>query len=161
VCPAIMAGMPSMKARLQNDLTAAMRAREELTVSTLRLVLAAVMNAEVAGPQAVTLTDDQVLDVLRVEAKKRTEAAEIYESAGRNESAATERAELRIIEGYLPAAMADDELDAIVGEEVARAASNGTEGPKAMGTVIKAVRERVGSAADGSRIASSVKRTLG
>jgi uncharacterized protein YqeY len=147
----------SLKERLQADLTAAMKSRDELVTSTLRMARAAVLNAEVAGSAAVELTDDQVVDVLRAEAKKRAEAAELYAAAGRAESAAKERAEREIIERYLPAAMSDTELEAVVAEEIARAAAAGITGPKAMGAVIKAVRERVGAGADGARIAAAVK----
>jgi uncharacterized protein YqeY len=150
----------TIKSRLQTDLTASMKARDELTTSTLRMLRAAITNAEVAGTEAIDLTDDQAIAVLQSEAKKRAEAAEIYERAGRAESAAKERAELTVIERYLPAAMSDEELQAIVAEEVAGAAASGAEGQRAMGQVIKAVRERVGAAADGSRIAAMVKTTL-
>jgi len=150
----------SIKSRLQADLTASMKARDELTTSTIRMLRAAITNAEVAGSEAIELTDDQVIAVLQSEAKKRTEAADVYEQAGRAESAAKERAELVVIERYLPAAMGDDELQAIVTEEVAKAAASGAEGQRAMGQVIKAVRERAGAAADGSRIAAMVKSAL-
>jgi uncharacterized protein YqeY len=150
----------SIKNRLQADLTASMKARDELTTSTIRMLRAAITNAEVAGSEAIELTDDQAIAVLQSEAKKRTEAADVYEQAGRPESAAKERAELLVIERYLPAAMDDAELQAIVSEEVAKAGASGAEGPRAMGQVIKAVRERVGAAADGSRIAAMVKSAL-
>ena len=150
----------TLKTRLQVDLTAAMKARDELTTSTLRMLRAAVTNAEVAGDVAVELSDDQAIAVLQSEAKKRAEAAEVYEQAGRADSAAKERAELAVIERYLPAAMGDAELKAIVDEEIAAASASGVEGPRAMGQVIKAVRERAGAAADGSRIAAMVKSAL-
>ena len=150
----------SIKTRLQADLTASMRARDELTTSTLRMLRAAITNAEVAGAEAIELTDDQTIAVLQSEAKKRAEAAEIYEQAGRAETAAKERAELAVIERYLPAAMDEAELQAIMTEEVANAAASGAEGQRAMGQVIKAVRERVGAGADGSRIAAMVKSAL-
>jgi uncharacterized protein YqeY len=146
--------------QLQQDLTAAMKARDEVATSTLRMVRAALMNAAVAGAEAIELGDDQVVDVLRSEAKKRTEAAEVYAGAGRTESAAKELAERSVIERYLPAAMGDDELNAIVAEEIARAAAAGTTGAKGTGVVIKAVRERVGTGADGARIAAAVKASL-
>ncbi len=152
--------MSSVKAQLQTDLTAAMKARDEVATSTLRMLRAAITNAEVAGDAAVDLTDEQAIAVLQSEAKKRTESAEIYAEAGRDEQAAKERAELEIIERYLPAAMGDDELEAIVDEEIAAAAANGAEGGKAMGMVIKAVRERAGASADGGRIAALVKSKL-
>lgn len=150
-----------LKSRLQNDLTDAMKSGDELVKSTLRMMLAAVMNAEVAGKQAVTLDDDQIVNVLRAEAKKRAESAELYEQAGRTELAVKERNEIAIVERYLPAAMDESALRAIVDEEVAKAAASGATGPKAMGGVIKAVRERVGASADGSAIAAAVKAALG
>lgn len=137
-----------------------MKARDGVVTATLRMVLAAVTTAEVAGDVAVELSDDEVLAVLGAEAKKRSEAAEVYAQAGRAESAARELAELAVIERYLPAAMSDAELEAIVAEEVAAAAAAGAEGGRAMGVVIKAVRERAGAAADGGRIAAAVKAKL-
>jgi uncharacterized protein YqeY len=153
--------MSTLKETLKTDLTTAMKARDEATVSTLRMVIAAVMNAEVAGDSAVVLTDDQVMAVLLAEGKKRTEAAQIYADAGRAEAAAKERSEFAIIERYLPAAMSDDELNAIVAQEAAKAAEAGATGGKAMGAVVKAVRERVGTGADGSRVSTAVKAILG
>ena len=108
----------SVTSRLQTDLTAAMKSRDELATSTLRMLRAAVMNAQVAGDTAVELTDEQAIAVLQSEAKKRAESAQVYEDAGRVESAAKERAEIEIIERYLPAAMGDDELETIVDEEI-------------------------------------------
>ena len=153
--------MSDLKSRLQSDLNAAMKARNETVVSTLRMAIAAVRNAEVAGDEAVELDDDQVTAVLQSEAKKRTEAAEIYEQSGRAESAAKERAELAVLEAYLPAAIGDDELATIVAEEVAAAAAAGNTGGKAMGVVVKAVRARAGAGVDGGKVAALVKAALG
>jgi uncharacterized protein YqeY len=141
-------------------MTAAMKAREELKKSTLRMALSAITNAEVAGTEAVELNDEQVIKVLQAEAKKRMESAEVYEQNGRADAAAQEKAEAEVLMAYLPAAMSDDELGAIVAEEVATAAGNGNTGMKAMGAVVKAVRERAGSSADGSKIADLVKAAL-
>ena len=151
--------MGTLKDQLQQDLTVAMKARDELTVSTLRMVRAAIMNAEVAGQQAVALTDEQELAVLRSEAKKRAESAAIYAQAGRDEAAAKERAEQAVIEQYLPAAADVGDLTVIIDEEVIAAAAAGHTGPKAMGAVIKAVRERA-PGADGSTVAALVKAAL-
>ena len=150
----------TIKSRLQADLTTAMKSRDEVAVSTLRMVRAAITNAEVAGDEAIELSDDQTITVLQSEAKKRAESAQVYDDAGRAEQAALERAELEVIERYLPAALGDDELTAIVDEEIANAAAAGAEGGKAMGMVIKAVRGRAGAAADGGRIAALVKSKL-
>jgi len=150
----------TIKGRLQADLTTAMKARDEVAMSTLRMLRAAITNAEVAGDEAIELSDDQTIAVLQSEAKKRAESAQVYDDAGRTEQAAQERAELEVIERYLPAAMGDDELAAIVDEEIANAAASGAEGGKAMGMVIKAVRERAGARADGGRVAAMVKSKL-
>jgi len=149
-----------LKSRIQADINEALRSGDELLKSTLRMALAAIMNAEVAGAQAVVLTDDQIINLLRSEVKKRAESAEIYAAAGRTELATKETQEMVIIETYLPAAMDAAALASIVAEEVANAAANGQEGPRAMGAVIKAVKERVGAQADGSAIAAAVKSAL-
>ena len=149
-----------LKSRIQADINEALRSGNELLKSTLRMALAAIMNAEVAGAQAVVLTDDQIINLLRSEVKKRAESAEIYAAAGRTELATKETQEMVIIETYLPAAMDAVALASIVAEEVANAAANGQEGARAMGAVIKAVKERVGAQADGSAIAAAVKSAL-
>lgn len=149
-----------LKSRIQGDINEALRSGDELLKSTLRMALAAIMNAEVAGAQATVLTDDQIINLLRSEVKKRAESAEIYAAAGRTELATKETQEMAIIELYLPAAMDAAALASIVAQEVANAAANGQEGPRAMGAVIKAVKERVGAQADGSAIAAAVKSAL-
>ena len=146
--------------QLRTDLNTAMKDRDQLKTSTIRMVLSAVQVASVAGDEAAELTDAEVTAVLRSEAKRRTEAAELYENAGRTEQAASERNELAVIEEYLPAAMDDATLQGIVDEEIAVARKAGAEGPKAMGQVIKAVKDRVGDGADGGRIAGVVKASL-
>ena len=146
--------------QLRTDLNTAMKDRDQLKTSTIRMVLSAVQVASVAGDEAAELTDAEIMAVLRSEAKRRNEAAELYENAGRAEQAASERNELAVIEAYLPAAMDDGTLQGIVDEEVAVARKAGVEGPKAMGQVIKAVKDRVGDGADGGRIAGVVKASL-
>ncbi|MBJ7362207.1 MAG: GatB/YqeY domain-containing protein, partial [Ilumatobacteraceae bacterium] len=146
-----------LKSRIQGDINEALRSGDELLKSTLRMALAAIMNAEVAGAQATVLTDDQIINLLRSEVKKRAESAEIYAAAGRTELATKETQEMAIIETYLPAAMDAAALASVVAQEVANAAANGQEGARAMGAVIKAVKERVGAQADGSAIAAAVK----
>lgn len=153
--------MTTLKDRIKSDITEAMKAREEAKLSTLRMVLSALQNAEVAGDEAIVLTDDQAIAVLRSEAKKRAESAQIYADAGRTDAATKERAEQAIIDAYLPAAMSDEDVAKIVAEEVANAAAAGATGGKAMGAVVKAVRERVGASADGGKIAALVKSALG
>ena len=152
--------MTNLKDQLKADLTASMKARTEVETSTLRMTLAAIMNAEVAGDEAKELTNEQVQEVVRAEAKKRAESADIYKDAGRTEAETAERSELAILERYLPAAMSDADLEQIVDQEVAAAASSGLTGPKAIGGVVKAVRNRAGAGADGAKIANLVKSRL-
>ncbi len=153
--------MSSLKDQLKADLTKAMKLRNEVETSTLRMTLAAIMNAEVAGDQAIELTDDQVLAVVGAEAKKRTESADIYKEAGRHDSETAERAELAILERYLPAQKSDADLEKIIDSAIVEAVKQGLTGPKAMGAVVKAVRTQAGSGADGAKIANLVKSKLG
>lgn len=152
--------MTAIKDQLQSDLGDAMKDRDEITVATIRLALAAIKKSEVAGDTVVTLTDDQVVELLRGEGKRRAEAAELYEQGGREELAARERAQAEVLQRYLPKEMDDDALAAIVAEEAATVAASGVTGGKAMGEVIKAVRARVGGDASGQRVAAAVKQAL-
>lgn len=149
--------MASLKDRLQADLTAAMKARDELTTATLRMVLTAVGTEEVAGKAARTLSDDDVLAVLRREAKKRREAAAAFSTGGRPDRAERELAEERVLAAYLPVQLSDDELAVLVREVVAE---TGASGPQAMGTVMKAVGPRVAGRAEGGRVAAAVRSAL-
>ena len=152
--------MTNLKDQLKADLTASMKARNEVETSTLRMTLAAIMNAEVAGDEAKELTNEQVQAVVSAEAKKRAESADIYKEAGRVDAEAAERAELGILQKYLPAQLSDNDLEKIVEEQIAIAASSGLTGPKAMGAVVKAVRGQAGAGADGAKIANLVKSKL-
>jgi uncharacterized protein YqeY len=149
--------MSDLKDRLQGDLTAAMKARDELRTATLRMVLTAVKNEEVAGGEARELDDAEVLKVLAREAKKRREAAEAYVNAGRQELADRETAEGAVIDGYLPAQLSDGELEALVQTAIQE---TGASGPQQMGAVMKVLTPRVAGRADGGRVAAAVKRAL-
>jgi uncharacterized protein YqeY len=153
--------MTSMKDRIQGDLTTAMKARDEVSSSTLRMVLTAVTNEEVSGKTARVLTDEDVVTVLGREAKKRKEAAEAYGAAQRPELAARERAELAVIEGYLPEQLSEDDVRAIVDAAVAQVTSTGASGGAAMGQVMKIVQPQVKGKADGGQVAALVKSALG
>ncbi|RAG84086.1 GatB/YqeY domain-containing protein [Streptacidiphilus pinicola] len=149
-----------LKQQLQEDLTAAIRARDDLRSGTIRLTLAAITKEEVAGKTARELSDDEVLQVITREAKKRREAAEAFELGGRTESAARERAEGEVLAEYLPKQLSDEELVAIVTAAVAEAAASGAEGPRAMGAVMKLVNPKVKGLAEGGRVAAVVKQAL-
>ena len=148
--------MPELKSRLRADLNAAMKARDELTTATLRMALTAVSTEEVAGKQSRELSDDEVLKVLAREGKKRREAAEAYDGAGRAELAERERAEGEVIDRYLPRQLDDAELSDLVRAAVAEAgvAPN-------LGAVMKLVQPRVAGRADGRRVSDEVRRQLG
>ncbi|GLW58322.1 hypothetical protein Kpho01_63330 [Kitasatospora phosalacinea] len=150
-------GMTTLKGQLQDDLTAAIKARDELRSSTLRLTLAAVTSAEVAGKEKKELSDAEVLQVIGKEAKKRREAADAFEGAGRVDQAARERAEGEVLAGFLPKQLSDEELAAIVAAAVAE---SGASGPQGMGAVMKLVRPQVEGKADGGRVAAAVKAAL-
>jgi len=147
----------ALKERLRGDLTTAMKARDELTASTLRMVLTAITNEEVAGKQARELSDDDVVRVLTREAKKRREAHDAYTQAGREELAAREQAELGVIDTYLPQQLTDAELAALIDAAVAE---TGASEPKAMGQVMKVLQPRIAGRADGAKVAAEVRRRL-
>ncbi|WP_329119412.1 GatB/YqeY domain-containing protein [Streptomyces sp. NBC_01465] len=152
--------MTTLKARLKDELTEAIRARDELRSSTLRLTLSAITNEEVSGKTARELSDDEVVKVIAKEAKKRREAAEAFEQGGRAESAAREKAEGELLAEYLPKQLSDDELGAIVAGAVEEAKAAGAEGPRAMGAVMKIVNPKVAGLAEGGRVAAEVKKRL-
>jgi uncharacterized protein len=150
----------ALKARLQSDLTEAIRGRDELRTATIRMALTAVRAEEVAGATARELSEAEVITVLTREAKKRREAATAFDDAGRPEKAARERDELVVLQDYLPAQLSDDDLVALVAEEVAAAAAAGASGMPAMGRVMKGVQPRVAGRAEGGRVAAEVRRQL-
>jgi uncharacterized protein len=152
--------MSDLKDRLRADLTTAIKARDDLRSSTLRMVLTAVTNAEVAGKQARELSDEDVLGVLSSEAKKRREAAEAFQDAGRTDSAAKERAEAEVIATYLPAPLTADEISRLVEKAIADSGATG-EGVRAMGKVMGRLQPQVRGRADGGTVAAEVRRQLG
>ncbi len=153
-----MAGM-TLKDQLRSDLTTAIKARDEVRSSTLRMVLTAITNAEVAGKEARELSDEDIVGVLSSEAKKRREAATAFEDGGRAEMAAKEKAEAAVIADYLP-----EQLDAAAIEKIVTAAVEQTgaagEGMRAMGKVMGVVQPQVKGRADGAAVAAEVRRQL-
>lgn len=152
----------SLKATLRTDLTAAMKSKDPLRTSTLRMLLAAIQTEEVAGKQARELTDEDVVKVLARESKKRGEAAEIYTENGRGELAAKEHAEARIIDEYLPTPLNDAELVDVVDTAIGRVADELGErpGPKHMGQVMKVATAIAAGKADGKRLSAAVRSRL-
>jgi uncharacterized protein YqeY len=149
-----------LKAQLKADLTTSIKARDELTSSTLRMVLTAITNEEVSGKESKVLTDEEVLTVLAREGKKRRESVVAYTDANRPELAARENAELEVISLYLPEQLSEAEVEAIVAAAVEQISGNGVTGGAAIGAVMKIVQPQVKGRADGGVVASLVKKAL-
>jgi uncharacterized protein len=141
-----------------------MRQRDQVRVRTIRMALTAITNEEVAGSTARDLSDDEIVKVLTREAKKRREAAEAYDGAGRDDQAAAERAEGEVLTEYLPAQLSDEELAKIIDDAIASTGAMKGEGAaggmRAMGQVMKVVTPQIAGRADGSRVAAEVRRRL-
>lgn len=152
-----MAGM-SLKETIRTDLTASMKARDEVRSSTLRMVLTAITNAEVAGKQARELSDEEIVGVLSSEAKKRREAATAFAEGDRPEQAAKETAEAAVIAEYLPPQLGPEEIADLVARAIAQ---TGAGDVKAMGKVMGVVSPQVKGRADGGAVAAEVRRQLG
>jgi uncharacterized protein len=155
-----MALMSALKDRLRSDLVTSIKARDELRSSTIRMVLSAITNAEVAGKEARELSDDDVVGVLSTEAKKRREAATAFADAGRTELSAKETAEAAVIADYLPEQLGEAEIAEIVTAAIAQTGAAG-EGMRAMGKVRGVVSPQVKGRADGGAVAAEVRRQLG
>jgi uncharacterized protein YqeY len=154
-----MTDVSELKDRLRTDLTASMKARDELRSSTLRMVLTAITNAEVAGKQSRELSDEDVVTVLGSESKKRREAAQAFEEAGRVDSAATERAEAAVIADYLPEQLTEEEVSTLVSAVITELGV-ADDGQRAMGRVMRALQPQVKGRADGGVVAAEVRRQL-
>ena len=155
-----MSTAPStLKERLRSDLTAAIRGRDKVRSGTIRMVLSAISEAEVAGATAVELSDQQVLDVVIREAKKRREAEEAFLAAGRAELADKERAEAGVLADYLPQQLSPEEVREIVRSAIERTGA-AELGPKGMGKVMGVVTPQTRGKADGGAVAAEVRRQL-
>lgn len=147
----------SIKEQLKKDLTEAIRGRDEITSGTIRMVLTAITNEEVAGKEARVLSDEEVITVLSREAKKRREAAEAFENAGRADKSALEKSEGEVIAKYLPAQLSEADIAAIIAQAIA---STGAQGPGDMGKVMGAVKPKIAGKADGGLVSALVKAAL-
>lgn len=143
--------------QIRADMTAAMKERDKQTTQTLRSVIAAVQEAQVSGPSAHELDDAGVQKVIAAQAKRRAEAAEAFDAGGRTEQAEAERAEMAILERYLPKQLTEDELVALVTETLA---AEGITAKADMGRAMKAVNAKVAGRADGRTVADLVKARL-
>ena len=147
----------ALKEKLQNDLTEALRARDEVRSSTIRMVLTAIKNEEVSGKEARELSDAEVITVLSREAKKRREAAEAFEQAGAKDRADMEKAEGVVIAEYLPVQLSESEIREMIN---AANAETGATGPQQMGLVMKSIQPKIAGRTDGGVVSSLVKAAL-
>ena len=147
----------TIKEKLQNDLNGAIKSRNTVVAETIRMVLSAITNEEVAGKEKRELTDAEVITVLTREAKKRREAAEAFENGGRADRAAAERAEGEVIASYLPEQLSEDEIKKLIVETIAAV---GAAGPSDMGKVMGSLKGKVAGKADGALVSSLVKEAL-
>ena len=154
-----MANMSELKDQLRTDLTASIKSGDKVRSSTLRMVLTAVTNAEVAGKEARELSDDDILGVLTSESKKRREAAEAFADAGRTEQAEKERAEAVVIADYLPEQLTEDEINELVSNTIDELGVR-EDGMRAMGRVMGALGPKTKSRADGGVVAAAVRTQL-
>ena len=147
-----------LKARIDQDLKAALLGGDKVLATTLRGLKSAILYVEVAqGTRDKGLSDDEIIVVLSKEAKKRQESADLFQKGGNREKAAAELEEKRVIEAYLPERLSDEELVALIDSVIAELA---VSGPQAMGQVIGQVKQKTAGSADGAQIAALVKERL-
>ena len=146
-----------LKEKLQADLTDAIRSRNEVVSGTVRMLLAAITNEEVAGKAAKVLTDAEIITVLSREAKKRREAVEAYTQAKRDDLAGKEKAEAAVIANYLPEQLSEDELKKLIADAIAE---TDAKGPAGMGLVMKVLQPKIAGKADGGVVSGLVKAAL-
>ena len=149
--------MSQLKSKLQSDLNDAIKSRNTVVAETIRMILSAITNEEVAGKEKKELSEAEVITVLTREAKKRREAAEAFEQGGRADRAAAERAEGEVIAGYLPEQLSEDDLKKLIAETIAVV---GATGPSDMGKVMGGLKAKVAGKADGALVSTMVKAAL-
>ena len=146
-----------LKEKLQADLTAAIRSQDSVKSGTIRMLLAAITNEEVAGKSAKVLSDAEVITVLSREAKKRREAVEAYTNAKRDDLANKEKAEAIVIALYLPEQLTEADIKKLIADAMAE---TNASGPAGMGLVMKVLQPKIAGKADGGVVSSLVKAAL-
>ena len=147
----------SLKEKLQSDLTSAMRGRDDVRSSTIRMILTSIRNEEVSGKEVKSLSDAEVFIVLSREAKKRREAAEAFDSAGAKDRADAERSEGLVIAEYLPQQLTESEIRGLISQAMSE---TGAATPAQMGLVMKALQPKIAGRADGAMVSRLVKQAL-
>ena len=146
-----------LKEKLQSDLTDAIRSQDAVKSGTIRMLLAAITNEEVAGKSAKVLTDAEVITVLSREAKKRREAVEAYTSAKRDDLANKEKEEAAVIVLYLPEQLSEADIKKLIADAITE---TNAAGPAGMGLVMKVLQPKIAGKADGGVVSSLVKAAL-
>jgi len=146
-----------LKEKLQADLTDAIRSRNEVVSGTVRMLLAAITNEEVAGKAAKVLTDAEIITVLSREAKKRREAVEAYTQAKRDDLVGKEKAEAAVIANYLPEQLSEVEIKKLIADAITETGAKGLAG---MGLVMKVLQPKIAGKADGGVVSGLVKAVL-
>jgi len=146
-----------LKEKLQADLTEAIRGRDEVKSGTIRMLLSAITNEEVAGKAAKVLTDAEIITVLSRETKKRREAVEAFTAAKRDDLANKEKAEAAVIAQYLPEQLSEAEIKKMITEAIAE---TNAAGPAGMGLVMKVLQPKIAGKADGGIVSALVKAAL-
>jgi len=147
-----------LKEKLQADLTEAIRGRDEVKSGTIRMLLSAITNEEVAGKAAKVLTEAEIITVLSRETKKRREAVEAFTAAKRDDLANKEKAEAAVIAQYLPEQLSEAEIKKMIAEAIAE---TNAAGPAGMGLVMKVLQPKIAGKADGGIVSALVKAALG
>jgi len=146
-----------LKEKLQSDLTDAIRSKDAIKSGTIRMLLAAITNEEVAGKSAKVLSDAEVITVLSREAKKRREAVEAYTNAKRDDLANKEKEEAAVIALYLPEQLSEADIKKLITDAIAE---TNVAGPAGMGLVMKVLQPKIAGKADGGLVSSLVKAAL-
>ena len=146
-----------LKEKLQSDLTDAIRCQDAVKSGTIRMLLAAITNEEVAGKSAKVLTDAEVITVLSREAKKRREAVEAYTNAKRDDLANKEKDEAAVIALYLPEQLREADIKKLIADAISE---TNAAGPAGMGLVMKVLQPKIAGKADGGVVSSLVKAAL-
>jgi uncharacterized protein YqeY len=150
--------MRQLSQQITEDMKMAMREKNTVALNTVRMLKSAIKNAAIEkGGADAELTDPEVMAVVRKEVKKRQDSIEQYEAAGRTELADQEKAEMEVLNGYLPEPLSDEEIAAIVDAAVAEV---GATSRKEMGQVMKLVQERTAGRADGKTLSQAVMAKL-
>jgi uncharacterized protein YqeY len=148
--------MSPLTARINDDVKAAMKAKDKPRLGVLRLITAAIKQREV--DEQITLNDEQVLAVLEKMIKQRKDSITQYEKAGRDELAQQEAFEIGIIQDYMPEQLSDDEIDALIAEAIS---SSGAESMKDMGKVMGLLKPQLAGRADMGAVSAKIKAKLG